>query len=336
MNHRVESTVTSISWIPSEAVAGPTRLPFDAGVTHYDSPPPDVLESLENLREADRFRFANRLRAWIEVDDSGAVTGHGYSGGGMIGSTRVDIGPARVTFGAVSLPDLQQPPVVGDGSVRFEQTAGGRTGLPAPRRVKHPPFVQVKAPLAWTTLRLTIRADGSAEHEVVGASPFPRHWVYDAQGRLCAKTGLTDFRDWYARAFGRHTPWGGEDSRALVSEVETALERSLSESIMRSGAKPTIRKIQKDQTLVEAGDPGSELFLLLDGMLVVEVAGSAVANVGPGAILGERALLEAGTRTATLRALTPCRVAVVSGEQIASQSLEDLAAGHRREQLPSG
>jgi CRP-like cAMP-binding protein len=71
-------------------------------------------------------------------------------------------------------------------------------------------------------------------------------------------------------------------------------------------------------------------------MLVVEVAGSAVANVGPGAILGERALLEAGTRTATLRALTPCRVAVVSGEQIASQSLEDLAAGHRREQLPSG
>mgnify|MGYP001443778300 CR=1 FL=1 len=336
MNHRIESSVTTISWIPSEAVAGPTRLPFDAGITHYDPPPPDALESLEALRQADRFRFANQLTAWIEVDDLGAVTGHGYSGGGMIGSTKVDIGPARINFEAASLPDLQRAPVVGNGWVRFEQTAGGRTGLPAPQRVKYPPFVQVTAPLAWTTLRLTIHADGSAEHEVAGASPFPRHWVYDAQGRLCAKTGLTDFRNWYARAFGRHTPWGGEDSSALVTEVETALERSLSENIMRAGAKPAIRKIKKDQTLVEAGDPGSELFLLLDGMLVVEVAGKPIANVGPGAILGERALLEAGTRTATLKALTPCRVAVVSGQQVDRQALGALAANHRREELPPG
>ena len=45
-----------------------------------------------------------------------------------------------------------RPPEVGDKWVRFVQTAGGRTGLPAPRRVRHPPFVQWRAPLAWTTL----------------------------------------------------------------------------------------------------------------------------------------------------------------------------------------
>ncbi|MGA8016340.1 MAG: cyclic nucleotide-binding domain-containing protein [Candidatus Dormiibacterota bacterium] len=332
MNARIEASATSISWIPSEAVAGLTRLPFDAGIAHYDQPPPDVIDDLESLRDADRFRFANRLSAWIEADGSGVIIGHGYSGGGMIGSTTMRLGPASMTFAAVSLPDRQQPAAVGDGWVRFEQTCGGRTGVPAPRRVKYPPFVKVSAPLAWTTLRLTIHADGSAEREVVGASPFPRHWVYDSEGRLVAKSGLTDFRDWYARAFGRHSPWGGEDSPALVTEVETALERELSGHIMRGGAKPSIRKLKKDQTLVEAGDPGTELFLLLDGVLAVEVGGAAIANVGPGAVLGERALLEAGTRTATLRALTSCKVATVDGDQVAPGFLHELAAGHRREE----
>ena len=331
MSPHINASVTSISWIPSEAVAGLTRVPFDTGIAHYDEPPPDAIDDLEALRDADRFRFANRLAAWIEVDEAGTVTGHGYAGGGMIGSTTMRLGPARMTFAAVSLPDLQQPPVVGDGWVRFEQTCGGRTGVPAPRRVKHPPFVQVSAPLAWTTLRLTIHADGSAERELAGASPFPRHWVYDSDGRLMAKSGTTDFRDWYARAFGRHSPWGGEDSPALVTEVETALERELSGHIMRGGAKPSIRKLKHGQTLVEAGDPGTELFLLLDGVLAVEVEGEAIANVGPGAVLGERALLEAGTRTATLRALSACKVAAVNGDQVDPEFLHALAAGHRRE-----
>ncbi len=332
MTRRIESSVTSISWIPSEAVEGLTRLPFDAGIAHYDQAPPDVVEDLEGLRDADRFRFANRLSAWVEVDEEGAITGHGYTGGGMIGSTTMRLGRASMTFAAAALPDRQQPAVVGDGWVRFEQTAGGRTGVPAPRRVKYPPFVQVAAPLAWTTLRLTIHADGAVERDVAGASPFPRHWVYDAEGRLVGKSGLTDFRDWYARAFGRHTPWGGVDSRALVMEVESALERELSTHIMRGGARPTIRKLAKDQTLVEAGEPGIELFLLLDGVLAVEVGGEVLANLGPGAVLGERALIEAGTRTATLRALTACRVAAVNGDQVAPEFLHELAEGHRREE----
>jgi len=64
---RVESSVTSISWIPSEAIAGMTKMPFEIGMAHYDPPPPDVIEDLEALRLADRFRFANRLSAWIEA-----------------------------------------------------------------------------------------------------------------------------------------------------------------------------------------------------------------------------------------------------------------------------
>ena len=57
--------------------------------------------------------------------------------------------------------------------MRFVQTTGGRTGVPAPRRVRRKPFIQWQAPLVWTTLSLTIYADGRAEGTMVGASRFP-------------------------------------------------------------------------------------------------------------------------------------------------------------------
>lgn len=71
---RYESSVTSLSWIPSEAVTGSARLAFDSGIGHYDDPPPADLTDIEELRAADRFRFANVLRAWIEVGESGQIT----------------------------------------------------------------------------------------------------------------------------------------------------------------------------------------------------------------------------------------------------------------------
>jgi hypothetical protein len=331
---RITSSVTSVSWIPSEAITGLAKMPFEAGITHYDDPPPDRLDgpdALEDLRVADRFRFANELRAWIDVED-GVVVGHGHAGRGHIGITRVRVGGRSLYFTAFRLPDLQPEPEVGDGWVRFVQTTGGRTGLPAPRRVAHKPFLQYDSPLVWTTLALTIHADGRATHEVIGASPFPRSWIYDDRGDLVAKTGLLDFKHWYRRAFGTHTPWGESDSPALVTEIETALERELSTSIMRSGAKPAIRKIGEGHALVEQGDPGDALFLLLDGVVAVDVDGEVLAHLGPGAVLGERAVLEGGVRTSTVRAATRCRVAVAPADHIDPAALAELSAGHRREE----
>ena len=326
---KIESSVTSISWIPSEAIEGMTKLPFEMGMTKYDAPPPDVVTNLTALLEEDRFRFANELKAWIEVED-GKIVGAGHSGGGHIGVSKVRLGSAERVFQAIALPDIQvEPEIVGD-TVRFKQTAGGRTGMPAPRRVRRKPFVQISAPLAWTTLSLTIRADGTSSHEVLGASPFPRHWIYDHEGKLVSKTGLIDFETWYREAFGEHTPWGDQDSPALVTEVESALERELSTKIM-GRAKPDIREFAVGDAVVEQGQPGHEIFLLLDGVVSVEVNGEALAEIGPGAVLGERALLEGGTRTATLRAVTPCKAAAVAGEHLEQAHLEELAKGRNRE-----
>ena len=328
---RIESSLTSISWIPSEALPGLNRLPFEVGFVHYDIPPPDHLDDVEALREAGRFRFANHLRAWVEVRN-GRIVAHGQTGGGRMGRTTVGRGRASMSFQAVALPDLAGVTTVSSEEVRFTQTTGGHVALPAPRRVSRPPFVKVEAPLVWTTLALSIRADGTSSGELIGASTFPRHWVYDDRRDLVAKSGLLDFSTWYRDAFGRHTPWGDADSPALVTEVESALERSLSATIMQEGARPTIRRIREGTVLVEQGQPGDELYLLLDGVLRVEVDGQALADLGPGALVGERALLEGGLRTSTLQAVTPCKVAVVTGDQIDPEALAEVSLGHRREE----
>ncbi len=304
---------------------------FDAGFTHYDDPPPGELGDIEELRAGDRFRFANVLRAWIDVDDSGRITGSGYGGGGMMGSTTVNLGGLHYRFQAVQLPDLQRDPESGDTSVHFVQTTGGRTGLPAPRRVRRRPFVQWQAPLVWTTLSLTLHADGRSEFAMTGASPFPRHWVYDGDGQLSHKSGLTDFRDWYRKSFGRHSPWGDEDSPALVTVVETALERSLSVQLMHGAAKPRIQRVRAGDTLVRQGEPGTDIYLVLDGVIRVERDGERLAEYGPGALLGERAHLEGGVRTSSLVAVTACKVAAVDAGQLDRSALEELSGGHRRE-----
>ena len=332
---RVEAAVTTISWIPSEAVTGPLNKPiFDSGLTHYDAPPPDDIGDLPPLGtwlSEDRFRFANRLSAVVDFADDGSVRTAEYTGGLFLNATRLRLGRREITFQPYALPTLQAEPEVGDGEVTFTQTVGGQPGLPAPRRVNHPPYFQLKGPGVWTTLQLTIRADGSCEHHLTGASGFPRHWLYDDAGRLEKKAGLTEFKEWYRHAFGTHTPWGDEDSPTLVTEVETALERELAGRIMQGGKKPDTRKLKEGELLTEQGAPGDEVYLVLDGVLRVEVDGELVAEVGPGAILGERAVLEGGNRTASLRAVTSGRVAVARADDIDRAALAELAEGHHRE-----
>ena len=133
---RIESSVTSLSWLPLGAVEGFNRLPFGLGVAHYDPPPPEVLDDLDELAANDRFRFANRLAAWIEVQD-GRIVDAGQSGGGRVNVTKVGFGSASIAFPPVVLPDLRPEPEIGPSWVRFVQTTGGQTGFPTPRRVRH-------------------------------------------------------------------------------------------------------------------------------------------------------------------------------------------------------
>jgi CRP-like cAMP-binding protein len=121
------------------------------------------------------------------------------------------------------------------------------------------------------------------------------------------------------------------DLEALTTEVESELEQHLSRSIMSSDHKTRRRRLKKGEILFTQGDEGTDLFLVLDGVAAVEVDGTCVAEIGPGAVMGERAVMEGGRRTATVRAITPLRGVVVPPELVEREHLEELSGRHRRE-----
>ena len=328
---RFESSVTSVSWIPSESVSGIFKAGYSVGASQFDDPPPEVLRDPGALFAAEGFRFANRLAAWITVD-GGRIVDAGYAGRGYISRTRFGWGPQReVRFQPAEFPEIRTEPEITATAARFSQTTGGRTGAPMPRPVSGKPYFRWLAPTVWTTLALTIGTDGSARGEMAGASAFPRHWIYDDRGHLVAKSGLADFREWLLTAHGEHNPWDHEDTQPLVTVAESALERQLSATIMRGGAKPAVRKLAKGAALTKQGERGNDIYLLLDGMLSVWVDGTQVGELGPGAVVGERAVLEDGRRTATLLAVTGCVIATAARDQIDPESLASLAERHHQE-----
>jgi hypothetical protein len=64
------------------------------------------------------------------------------------------------------------------------------------------PFLVTRPFTIWTTVELTIRADGTSTQHLAGASPFPRHWLYDDGGHLVEKAALTRAMLWETRRTG--------------------------------------------------------------------------------------------------------------------------------------
>jgi len=70
-------------------------------------------------------------------------------------------------------------------------------------------------------------------------------------------------------------------------------------------------KLPADTPLVEQGEEGDALFVIIDGAAVVRKGDQLVANVGPGAYFGELALLDGEPRSATVVATEDVTVAVL-------------------------
>ena len=164
---RIESSVTAVSWVPLDCVEGGQRLQFHVGAAQYDDPPPGHLDDLPGLLAAGRVRFANQLQASIEVDD-GRIVAHRQSGQGHVGAANHPAGAAQVGFAAVALPDLRPDPEVGDGWVRFGQTAGGllSVGMPYSQATNDP--TRLAAPAA--------RADVATPTITAERAPAARAW----------------------------------------------------------------------------------------------------------------------------------------------------------------
>jgi hypothetical protein len=305
-------------------VAGAFALPFGLGIAHYDQPPPDAAPDISTLLATGAIRLANQLHAWIEVSD-GRIVAHGMSGAGQLGSTTVRLGSHGLAFAGVALPDLVPPPEVEADRVRFTQTCGGHTGIAVPRRVSHPPFWRLTAPVAWSMITLTLYADGSSRARLADASPFPRHYLYDSAGRLTHKSALLRYREWLRESTVRRTPWDATAGPIPVTSVNSAGERSLANAALVSGGYRQHR-LPAGALLSERPIARTEVHLLLDGLLVIEIDGEPAAEAGPGAIFDPALRTPQSKAHVTLRAQTPCRLAVLSRSGLDADALLGAAA----------
>ena len=321
---RITGAATCLSWIPPQAVEGAFKLPFSVGMAHYDAPPPDCAPDVDGLLAADAIRFANRLQAWIDVE-GGQITGYGMDGGGRLGHTTVRLASRAVTFAGVALPDLTPPPEVFRDRIRFTQTAGGHTGAAVPRRISRPPFVRLSAPLAWSTIVLTIGSDGSSRAELAAASSFPRHYLYDSAGTLMAKSALIRYQDWLRRSDQASSPWGGAGDAIPLAPVRPGVERSLADTILVSGGYRQHR-LAAGAMLSDLPISPGEVHVLLDGLLLFEIDGRPALDAGPGAIFDPAMRAPESKQHVSVRAKTPCRLAVIPRAELDSQALLGVAA----------
>ena len=76
----------------------------------------------------------------------------------------------------------------------------------------------------------------------------------------------------------------------------------------------SVRPLEPEETLFEAGQPGDGMFVLLEGRLAVWREGEEIGDILEGDHLGEGALVRPGPRRVTVRGADPSTVAVLSGE----------------------
>ena len=72
------------------------------------------------------------------------------------------------------------------------------------------------------------------------------------------------------------------------------------------------REATEGESLMEEGRRGREFFVLVEGAVTVRRGGRKLADLGPGDWFGEIAILTYKPRTATVTAISPVRLLVIS------------------------
>jgi CRP-like cAMP-binding protein len=74
---------------------------------------------------------------------------------------------------------------------------------------------------------------------------------------------------------------------------------------------PHVQEFQAGATIFAEGAPGDLVYVILNGEVEVLVHNKLLDVLGAGEIVGEMALIDSRSRSATAVAKTPCRMAVV-------------------------
>jgi predicted acylesterase/phospholipase RssA/CRP-like cAMP-binding protein len=205
------------------------------------------------------------------------------------GESAVEVGDAGRWLGIVVSGELDVVTAAEDGgpgvvtaALGPTATFGGWTLLGGGVR-----SASVRARSASTIAELSL----ASFNELAGLYPSVREALFnDAVGQV----HLRDFE----RAI--RTAWKINDPLVIRALMEMAV----------------VRSVATGEILVTAGTPAASAFVIITGGLRVE-ATEQMGTLGPGQLVGERALLESGVRAATLIAIRPTSVAEFGAEALA-------------------
>ena len=86
----------------------------------------------------------------------------------------------------------------------------------------------------------------------------------------------------------------------------------------RLASLTTEHSVPPGQVLTERGEPGTAFFVIVDGEATATREGTHLAKLGPGSFFGELALLDGGSRTATVVSDSEMRLLVLSRREFMS------------------
>ncbi len=117
-----------------------------------------------------------------------------------------------------------------------------------------------------------------------------------------------------------------------VEEKTACLKRGIfealdEETLAAMASRMGEREAEDGEVLFMRGEPGDEIFVIVEGGVEIFVGGHVIALLGPGQLFGEMAVLGGGTRTAGGRAKGRTRLLFLKGKAIKLlvQQIPDLA-----------
>jgi CRP-like cAMP-binding protein len=99
----------------------------------------------------------------------------------------------------------------------------------------------------------------------------------------------------------------------MTASILDALEPGDAERVLAAGTRLTL---PQGWSPIAERTPADKAYLILEGEVSVRRAGREVATLGPGAVVGEAAIVNKTLRSATVVALTPLTVVHFTSERL--------------------
>jgi CRP-like cAMP-binding protein len=94
----------------------------------------------------------------------------------------------------------------------------------------------------------------------------------------------------------------------ILAEGESTLEVN--------SHKPEMIKLKPGEILITEGQNDKTIYMIKEGMVKVSKLGQTVCELAPGQFIGELSIISGKPRTATVTAITPCVIAIISETKI--------------------